>query len=517
MNLQKCPVGVETFDDIRRFNYIYIDKTRGIHNLVSEGKYYFLSRPRRFGKSLLLSTIRSLFEGKKELFKGLYIYDSSFDWEPRPVFLLNFVNADVSSEQGLLSLLEAHLNRWEKEYGVEFEGAALSQRFYGVIERAYQKTGKQVVVLIDEYDKALVSTMGSDSLHKRFRDILKPIFGTIKAADKYIRFGMLTGVTRFSRLSIFSDINNLRDITLDQKYSDLCGITESEIRANCQGHVKRLSHRFQTDSETMIDMLKKNYDGYHFSYQCQDIFNPYSLFCALEEQDLKPYWFSTGTPDFLLKSLRNSDVFLPDVLNSEVDETEISDIDSYGSSTIALLFQTGYLTIKSYDTEYGSYILGIPNSEVSGGLFKNLLPIYMNDRDAKSLGIVRSLTRDLNSGNVEQFLKRLKSFLADIPYYLSKNKPEIYFENNIYIILKLLGVSVETEYHTSQGRIDLLIKTKNYIYVIELKLNGTPEQALQQIEKNGYLEPFATDSRQIFKIGISFSKKSRNIDRWLIS
>lgn len=517
MNAQKCPVGVETFDDIRRFNYIYIDKTEGIHNLISEGKYYFLSRPRRFGKSLLLSTIRSLFEGKKELFEGLYIYDSSFDWKPRAVFSLNFVNADVSSEQGLLSLLEAHLNRWEKEFGAEFEGAALSQRFYGVIERAYQKTGRQVVILIDEYDKALVSTIGHDSLHKRFRDILKPIFGTIKAADKYIRFGMLTGVTRFSRLSIFSDINNLRDISLDQKYSALCGITESEMRVSCKYQIERIAKKFHTDCETMINMLKKNYDGYHFSSDCQDIFNPYSLFCSLEEQEMKPYWFSTGTPDFLLKSLRNSDIFLPDVLNSEVDETEISDIDSYGSSTIALLFQTGYLTIKSFDREYGSYILGIPNSEVSGGLFKNLLPIYMNDRDAKSLSIVRSLSRDLSSANVEQFLIRLKSFLADIPYNLSKNKPEIYFENNIYIILKLIGASVETEYHTSQGRIDLLIKTNKYIYIIELKLNGTPEQALRQIDETGYAQPFMSDERRVFKIGISFSPKTRNIDRWIIA
>ncbi len=511
------PVGIETFSKIRENDFVYVDKTEYIFNLVSKDGYYFLSRPRRFGKSLLLSTLRAFFEGRRDLFEGLAITRHEHSWEKHPVFHLNFVNANLSSADGLKAVIIRHLENWEAEYGIKSTSSDPSQRFYVVIEQAVEQTGKKAVVLIDEYDKALVGTLGNDELHNKFREILKPIYGTLKAADQYIRFGMITGVSRFSRLSIFSDINNLRDISMNEDYSAICGITENEMLRDCREGIEALAERRGIDYQEAVNALKRNYDGYHFSDNCPDIYNPFSLMSAFEDSDIKAYWFATGTPTFLINALRDSDIYLPDLLHSEADTTELADIDSYRDSPISLLFQTGYLTLKEYDKDMDAYRLGLPNREVSEGFFKDLLPIYMNNGRSKSLQNIRNFCRDVNAGDAEGFISKLQSFLADIPYDLSKNKPEVYFENNIYIIFKLMGFTVETEYRTSAGRIDLLVKTKNFIYVIELKLNGSAEDAIKQIEEKDYPLPFANDPRKLFKIGISFSKETRNIDRWIIT
>lgn len=510
------PVGIETFSEIREKNYVYVDKTELIHRLATSGKYYFLSRPRRFGKSLLLSTIEAFFEGRRELFKGLAITRYQHSWEKHPVFHLNFVNANLSSEEGIKENIRRHIGYWEEEYGITTDASDLPQRFYNVIRLAVEQSGKKAVVLIDEYDKALVSSLDNEELHNKFKAILKPIYGTLKAADRYICFGLITGVSRFSRLSIFSDINNLRDISLDNAYATICGITEEEMLRDCRCGIERLSSNVESSFDDTVALLKKSYDGYHFTSKCPDLYNPFSLFCAFEREEVGNYWFATGTPTFLIEILRNSNTYLPELFHSEVDTTQLADIDSYSSSMIALLFQTGYLTIKSYDSEYESYFLGLPNREVANGFFKELLPVYMDDRNAMSLSAVRGFCRQVNAGDAEGFVSHLQAFLADIPYELSKNKPEVYFENNIYIIFKLMGFTVETEYRTSAGRIDLLVKTKRFIYVIELKLNGSAEDALAQIEEKNYALPFAADSRTLFKIGISFSKETRNIDSWII-
>ena len=510
------PVGIETFEKIRKGNFVYVDKTDYIHQLVSNSGFYFLSRPRRFGKSLLLSTIKAFFEGRRDLFEGLAISRHDHSWLPHPVFHLNFVNFDSSSTDGLKSTIEQHLAGWEETYGKDIPGLDYAQRFYGIIKRACEATGRKAVVLIDEYDKALISSMEEQKLHNSFRAILKPIYGTLKAADQYIRFAMITGVSRFSRLSIFSDINNLRDITLNRKFCAICGFTETEMLRDFQPGIAQLARSLGTSFEEAVEALKKNYDGYHFSNECPDIYNPFSLMSALEDGELNSYWFATGTPTFLIESLRNSDIYLPTLLTTEADTTELSNIDSYIASPIALLFQTGYLTIKSYDPDFKIYRLGLPNREVANGFFKDLLPVYMNEGRSKGLQTVRDMCRDVNAGQPERLLTRLQAFLADIPYDLSKNKPEVYFENNIYIIFKLMGFTVETEYRTAAGRIDLLVKTKNFIYVIELKLNGTAGEAIAQIDDRQYALPFASDPRTLFKIGISFSKKTRNIDHWII-
>lgn len=516
MERRHFPVGIETFSKIIEGNYVYIDKTEFIHNLVNEGEYFFLSRPRRFGKSLLLSTIEAFFEGRQDLFEGLAISRYEHSWEKHPIFRLNLVNIDTTSIDGLKSTLEHQISQWEDLYGKDVEGIDFPQRFYGVIKRAVEQTGKRAVILIDEYDKALVSTLDNEELNKQIRAILKPIFGTLKAADRYIRFAFLTGVSRFSRLSIFSDINNLNDISFSDKYDAICGITEEELLHNCREGIAALGEKNSATYEETVKELKSNYDGYHFTANCPDIYNPFSLFSAFEKGEFNRYWFATGTPTFLIEELRASGVYLPDFLSSEADVEELSDIDNYGKSLIALLFQTGYLTIKGYDKEYDVYRLGLPNKEVAYGFFKNLLPIYMDERSGIGTNYVRNLCRSLNSGNVDGFIKELQSFLADIPYHLSKNKPEVYFENNLYIIFKLIGFTVQTEYRTSSGRIDVLVKTRDFIYVIELKLNGSAEDAMAQINRKGYALPFATDSRKLFKIGISFSKKTRNIDEWIV-
>lgn len=513
----KYPIGIETFSEIIEEGYVYVDKTELIHTLVSKGKYYFLSRPRRFGKSLLLSTIEAFYEGRRELFDGLAISKHVHCWEQHPVFRLNFVNADTSSQEGLKSLIEDHLREWEKIYGSPGVGLEPAQRFFGVIQRASEQTGRRAVVLVDEYDKPLVSTIENQELHDNFRSILKPIYATLKAADRYIRFAMLTGVTRFSRLSIFSDINNLKDISLTEEFATICGLTEKEIRTTLGAGIKLFANRNNITEEEAFEILKTNYDGYHFCANSPNIYNPYSLLNALDDKKVGSYWFATGTPTFLIKRLRNKSGEIKDFFNRSADGTTLSSISISATDLTAILFQTGYLTIKSIDQLTGDYILGIPNREVRHGIFTEMLPVFAGTGSDESYAFIRRLTHDAYHGNPQAMLENLKSFLADIPYDLSKNKPEIYFENNIYIIFRLLGFNVHTEYRTSYGRIDIVLTTNDYVYVMELKLNGSANAALSQINEKDYLLPFKKDGRKLFKIGLGFSKRTRNISRWIIT
>lgn len=516
MNAQKFPVGIETFSEIREEGYVYVDKTQYIHEMLSGGKYFFLSRPRRFGKSLFISTLQAFFEGRRDLFDGLAISNYDYSWDTHPVFRLNLVNASTSSVEGLKSILESHLLEWENKYEISGNLLDFPQRFYRCIQKAVQKTGKKAVVLIDEYDKPLVSSLQNDSLNRQFREILKPVYGTLKAADEYIRFAFVSGVSRFSRLSIFSDINNLSDISLSDKYAAICGITEKEMLEQCGTGISTLAKSLGKSDNDTLTLLKRQYDGYHFTVSCPDIYNPFSLFSAFELKAIENYWFATGTPTFLMQALRNSDVYLPDLLHDEADITELADIDSFRTSATGLLFQTGYLTIKGYDPDYQTYLLGLPNLEVTNGFFKDLLPEYMDKPKGRSLKEIRSFIRDIRAGEPESFLIKLQSFLADIPYELSKCKPEIYFENNLYIIFKLMGFLVHSEYRTASGRIDLVVMSDDFTYVMELKLDGSAEEAISQIESKDYLIPFRSDCRTLFKIGISFSSETRNIDRWII-
>lgn len=516
MEEQKYPVGIESFAKLREYGMVYVDKTELIHRLVSKPAYIFLSRPRRFGKSLLLSTISAIFEGRRDLFQGLAINSMEWDWVSHPVFVVNFVNAYTDSEDGLTAILNAQVSRWEEIYGRNDSESTLAQRFYGVIRRAAEQTGKRVVVLIDEYDKFLVSTIDNDELNRRFRAMLKPFYSTLKAADQYIRFAMITGVTRFSRLSIFSDLNNLRDISLNEDFATICGITEAEIKEGMMPGVEGLARSLDVSSGEALERLKKNYDGYHFTSDQTDIYNPFSLLNALEDKKISDYWFASGTPTFLLNLLRSKPGEVKDFFNIAAKASSLTEISSYAVNPESLLFQTGYLTIKEYNTRRETFVLGIPNGEVERGLMNGLLPVFSGRDKSQSETFIDNVLSAVENGNPEAFISLLQSFLADIPYDLSQNKPEVYFENNLYIIFKLIGLEVATEYRTSQGRIDIVLKTADYIYVMELKLKGSAKSAIEQIDSHGYMLPFMGDGRKLFKIGINFSPRTRNISRWII-
>lgn len=513
---QKYPIGIETFSEIINGGYAYVDKSEVTYRLTQSGKYFFLSRPRRFGKSLMLSTIEAYFEGSKELFDGLWLGQAEgVDWTPHSVLRLNFVDT-MATIDGLKGTLEFHLQRWEKTYGLNSENLQYGNRFRNVIEAAYEATGQKVVVLIDEYDKVLVNTMTDSVLHEEMKLILKPIYGVLKGADRYIRFAMLTGVSRFSKLSIFSDLNNLQDITLDDRFATICGITEGELRRYFGPGVEEFAKVKNTDFDGMMQILKYNYDGYHFTKSCPDIYNPFSLINALDSREILHRWFESGTPTFLVKMMQASNADIRTILTTEADSTSLSNYETSFTNLTALLFQTGYLTIKGYNEEDMEYSLGIPNREVAEGMFRCLLPIFSGQGNDPSTVAVRKIRNAIRAGEPEEMMESLYAFLGRIPYSLSKGRAESYFQNNLYIIFTLLGFAVEAEYATSRGRIDILLKTPKYIYVMELKLNGTPEEAIRQIEENGYCEQFACDSRQLFIIGMNFSKRKRNIDRWII-
>lgn len=510
------PIGIENFEKLRNKGCVYVDKTDYINLMIQQGGYYLLCRPRRFGKSLFLSTIEAFFEGKRELFEGLAITKYDYDWEPSPVLHLNLVNVNASDPAKFEEGLGVQFEEWESKYGVTKVPKDSASRFKKIIQTAYERTGKQVVILVDEYDKPLVSYIDDEEMKEKFRNILKPIYSNLKGCDKYIRMGLLTGVSRCSRLSIFSDINNLHDISFSEQYAAICGITEEEMLANFQYGIQQLAETNNLTYDEAVASLKANYDGYHFTEHCPDIYNPFSLLSALQESKVDNYWFATGTPTFLLKAAISEDEALIDFLSTEAPQGTLSQIDAYSDDPVPLMFQTGYLTIKGYDPDLETYMLGVPNREVEHGIFNGLLPLCSHMSARKSANFINKFVSLLRSGRPEDFLEQLQSFLADIPYDLTAKKPEIYFENNLYIIFKMLGFSVQTEYRTSRGRIDILITTPKYIYVIELKLDGSAEDALRQIDEKGYATPFTADSRQLYRIGINLSSSTHTLTDWLI-
>lgn len=512
----RYPVGIETFSEIIEGGYAYVDKTEVIYRLTQSGKYFFLSRPRRFGKSLMLSTIEAYYEGRKDLFEGVWLGSAEgIDWTARPVLRLNFVQSGTTVDS-LRSTLECSFTNWEQKYKVLSKELDYGNRFLKIIQAAYTITGKKVVVLIDEYDKVLVNTIHEPGLHEEMKQILKPVFGVLKGADRYIEFAMLTGVSRFAKLSIFSDLNNLRDISLSDEFCTICGITEDELKDGFRQGVEDFADSKGIAFDEMLQLLKRNYDGYHFSAKCPDIYNPFSLLNAFAEKQILHRWFESGTPTFLVKMMQESEMDIRSILSTEADSTSLSSSESSFTNLTALLFQTGYLTIKGYNEEDEEYMLGIPNREVAEGMFKCLLPVYSGQGKDPSMLAYRDIRSAIRGGEPEEMLRRLQSFFDGIPYSLSKGRAESYFQNNLYIIFSLLGFAVEAEYTTARGRIDILLKTPKYIYVMELKLDGSPQEALQQIEKRGYCSQFKDDPRHLFRIGISFSKDKRNIDSWII-
>ena len=522
----KLPIGIQSFEKLISEGYKYIDKTERIYQLAQNSKHYFLSRPRRFGKSLLVSTLEAYFLGKKELFKGLAIESLEKEWVEYPVLHLDLNSGEYKEEAGLGFVLNDSLLQWESVYGTRESEVTLSLRFKGIIRRAYEKTGKKVVVLVDEYDKPLISTIADKELQDKHRTTLKDFYSVMKTCDEYIRFSLLTGVTKFSKVSIFSDLNNFDDISRDVAYYDICGITESELRTEFYTEVEAMAERLKCGIDEAFSELKELYDGYRFSEEdtfedngeekeTEGIYNPYSLLNALNKKKFGSYWFETGTPSFLVDMLRTERYEPKDLDGIVVSDSVMSIANKDELTLVQYLFQTGYLTIKDYDQRLRRYTLGYPNKEVEEGFLNCLASYYSRPSTPESEFDIGSFVVSLESGNVEEFIIRLQAFMASIPYEMIPSS-ERHVQNVMYLLSTLCGFYCEVESHTNKGRIDLSIKTPEYIYVIELKYDCSAQEALDQIKEKGYAEPFASDSRELICLGINYSSAERNINEWLV-
>ena len=509
------PIGIQNFEKIRKDGYLYIDKTALVYQLVTTGQYYFLSRPRRFGKSLLLSTLEAYFQGKKELFEGLAMEKLEKDWIRYPILHLD-LNAERYSDPGALeSILRRYLNLWEDLWGKDEREITPSDRFTGVIRRAYERTGRRVVILVDEYDKPLLQAIGNPELQEAYRSILKAFYGVLKSMDGYIRLAFLTGVTNFGKVSVFSDLNNLMDISMDNRYIEICGITEKEIHTYLENELRVLADAQAMTYEATCLKLKQRYDGYHFTANSAGMYNPFSLLNTFAKMEFGDYWFETGTPSYLVELLKHTHYDLYEMANTETDADVLNSIDSASNNPIPVIYQSGYLTIKGYDPRFGIYKLGFPNLEVEEGFVKYLLPFYTSISAAKTPFEIGRFVQEVESGNYDAFFRRLQSFFADTPYELARDL-ELHYQNVLFIVFKLIGFYVKVEYHTSEGRIDLVLQTDKFIYVMEFKLDGTAEEAIKQINEKHYALPFEADGRRLFKIGVNFSSETRNIEKWIV-
>ncbi len=505
MEQLRYPVGMQTFSNIIEEGYIYVDKTSYIKPLLSQGKYIFLSRPRRFGKSLLLSTLKAYFEGRRELFKGLAADRMELDWTPSPVLRFDFNAEDYSKEGGLEHLIEWFLRDYEATYGKNPEDTSIAVRFKSLIKAAYDRTGRKVVILIDEYDKPLLDLDDYPELFENNQRLLKGFFGNLKSMDEYIQFAFITGVARFSKVSIFSDLNNLKDISIDTTYADICGWTEKELVDKFRPGIDELAKKRKENFEDTLHALRLYYDGYLFTEEGSRLYNPFSVLNALDKKRIEPYWFETGTPTFLAKRIKKYGID-PDTLNGQQQTYSNLTTAGVGSDNIVgLMFQTGYLTIESYDVRRQRYTLGFPNYEVEVGFAKNLLPLYAPS--TKKLNSPLNLDRfqdDLYDGNPNGFMKRLETLVKDLP---GEDHNESTYRALTYLLCVLSGTEAQPERHSYKGRSDLEVLTPDYVYVFEFKYNKSVEEAMEQIHSRDYAGRFDMDCRTVYLIGANFNEK----------
>ena len=508
------PVGIQNFESLRRDGYFYVDKTAKIYELAKTGRYYFLSRPRRFGKSLLVSTLEAYFQGKRELFEGLAIEGLEKEWKDYPVIHLDLNAKKFDTEEDLIRLIDRQLLVYESVYGSVPTDVTIDDRFVSLIRNAAEKSGERVVILVDEYDKPMLQAIGNDTLQSEYRNTLKAFYGVLKSMDGYIKFALLTGVTKFGKVSVFSDLNNLEDISRNPSYTDICGISGEELLRDFSDDIQELAAANGQTFEQACDQLKTDYDGYHFCPDSPGMYNPFSILNTFKSRRYGSYWFETGTPTYLVELLKKSNYDLEEMSHVETD-ADILDSIFTDDNPIPVIYQSGYLTIKGYDKEFGIYELGFPNREVEEGFMKFLLPYYSSVSKTSSPFEIKKFVQDVKRGDIDGFMERLQSFLADCPYELAKDV-ELHYQNVLFIVFRLAGLYTKVEYHTSRGRIDLVLQTDSYVYVMEFKLDGTAEQALQQIEEKQYALPFAKDSRKVYTIGVNFSSETRNIDKWIV-
>ena len=528
MNGRIMPVGKQDFEEIRQKNMVYVDKTRYVWDLTRTSIPYFLSRPRRFGKSLFTSTLECYFRGKKELFEGLYIYDKenargNNAWTEYPVIAFYLSSGEFNEPDGMSDILNGVLENCINEYDLHdkyaISGKTLTMRFRNVIMNLYNKTGREVVILVDEYDKPLLDTMySSPEQEEKNRTLYKSFFSVLKDEDRYLRFVFFTGITKFTKVSIFSDLNQLDDISLDNDVDGICGITEDELLDNFQPEITVLADAQGLSHEKCIEKLRKMYDGYHFSEYGVGVYNPFSLLNAFSKRRFKRYWFGSATPEILIKKLQDSDIPLSRIgENVDATEEELEDYTPENDNPIPLFYQTGYLTICGYDPEFELYSLEFPNDEVKYGFMNSLVPYVLGVRNAENPVSLRYMFMDLKNGKPESFINRLTALLGGIAYPEGA-RPEYEGEwsRQIYLIMTLLGAHAQTEIHMAIGRADCVVKTPDYIYVFEFKLDKPVEDAMKQIEDKGYTVPYQADSRKLFKVGVVFSSEKRNVTEWKI-
>ena len=514
--LKRCPIGIQTFSKIRENDYLYVDKTEYVYNLAhSDATYFFLSRPRRFGKSLLTSTLRSYFEGRRDLFKGLAIDALETEWTEYPVLHFDMSRAKHMDRERLERYLDYMLADYEEKYGVTNPPVDTNNRLTNLIVAANRQTGRKVVVLIDEYDAPLLDVMHEERDLPVLRNVMRNFYSPLKACDPYLRFVFLTGITKFSQLSIFSELNNIKNISMDEQYTAICGITEEEMLGQMNGYIGRLASKLAISHDEAVQKLKEKYDGYHFTWPSPDIYNPFSLLNALAKNKIEDYWFGSGTPTYLIEMLKKFGVTPSGIGGIEAMASEFDAPTERMNSMTALLYQSGYITIKDYDPIFQSYMLDIPNNEVRIGLMKSLIPYYITPDSRLTTSTVINMARALYKDDMDGMLRQLQEFLLTVPY-CDNTAYEGHYQQVLYIIFSLLGIYTDIEVRTPRGRVDMVMRTATTLYVIELKLDKNAGDAVKQIDLNDYPSRFALCGLPIVKVGINFDSGKRTIENWEI-
>ena len=512
------PIGMQTFSEIREEDFLYVDKTEYIYRMThTSGKYFFLARPRRFGKSLLVSTMQSYFEGKKELFKGLAVDKLEKEWTEYPVLHFDMSGGKHMEPEQLELYLGYILEDQEKKWGINEPRIGANNRLIDLINTAYEKSGKQVVVLIDEYDAPMLDVAHEKEQLDVLRNIMRNFFSPLKYSEAKLRFVFLTGITKFSQVSIFSELNNITNVSMDDEYAGICGITKEELLENMSDDIDMLADALGYSREMMIAKLKENYDGYHFSKKSPDVFNPYSLLNCFSKKELGAFWFSSGTPTYLINMLRQFGVLPTEIAPTEAVSSSFNAPTENMKTITPLLYQSGYVTIKEYDPETRIYTLDIPNKEIKVGLFDNLLPNYVDGVSAERGNVaIAKMALLIGKRNMDGALLLLQDFLGTVPYCNVTNY-EGHYQQMLYIIFTLLtNYLVDVEVHTPRGRVDIVLLTKTDLYVVELKLNKSAQAAMQQINLKNYRQRFALCGLPITKVGINFDSTQGTIEDWVI-
>ena len=510
------PVGVQTFEKIRKDNYLYVDKTKYIVDFrKKQMSYIFLNRPRRFGKSLFASTLQAYFEGRKELFEGLAIADYEKDWVKHPVLHFDLSGAKHFDEDGLKHYLDLQLKPYEKLYGRDDDELYPNDRLDGLVKRAHKQTGEKVVVIIDEYDAPLLDVVHEKENLSALRLIMQNFYSPLKKLDPHLEFTFITGITKFSQLSIFSELNNLDNISMFDQYSAICGISKTELTTQMKPDIEALGEALGMTYEECLAELTSFYDGYHFSEKSEDIFNPFSLVKALNGQKIAPYWFGSGTPTYLIKTLQKYHVNVMDIEKKSCDVDDFDVSPEMMTSALPLLYQSGYLTIKKYNPILHRYTLEYPNREVKIGMLKSLAPNYLSPISLDNNSLVGDFLEKLYDSDIEGAMVRLKSYLASISNRLS-NKNERDFQTVFYLIFNLMGAHMRVEEDSAIGRADAVVYMPDAVFVFELKYDGSAEEALKQIDDKGYLIPYSADGKRLYKVGVNYDSTQRTISDWII-